>query len=214
MLLPVVLALVIARFLIATMEVDKAALPKTKATHPRDKVTRLRVLLRVKDIYPKDIRLKVKLTHPRAIHNSSLMAAPPHPQVHQRRMVRPHRCHRAGLSNGIRTASDGSTLSKQLVARNGTLPRICPLVPMRHPQQAHPTCRQPVMMSAACSATPTATRDTTTRSLELPRTRLRRRRAILVPCSPPLVSEVSQPVPSLAINLVCCFCVYNMRQRD
>jgi hypothetical protein len=55
-------------------KVDTAARPRTKATRPRVMVTRLRVLLRVKDI-----RLKVKVTHNRATHNSNSTVAPLHP---------------------------------------------------------------------------------------------------------------------------------------
>jgi hypothetical protein len=125
-------------------------------------------------------------------------------------MARLRQCRQAGHNNGIRTASAGSTLNRPLAAHSGILLRICHLAHMLHPPPAHPTCHQVVTMSAASSETPTVTKDTTTRHLELPQTRLRRRRvATLLPCSLPLVSVVSQLVPSLAINSVFLFSRYD-----
>jgi hypothetical protein len=74
----VVLVPVIAHSPMATTDkVDKAARPKIKATRPRAMVTRLRVLLRVKDTHPRDIHpkvlLKVKVTR-----NNNHTVAPPH----------------------------------------------------------------------------------------------------------------------------------------
>lgn len=157
---PVALAMASVQRPMTTTVEALPLLSNSNSTHPKVRV----ILLRVKVILPKATL-------------SSSRTARDHPlSVLLRPMALLPQCLQAGLSNGTRIASDGSTSSRQPAARSGILPRICLQAPTLPRHQARLTTRPAAMTSAHSSATLMATRVMITLPLVMPPTRRRRRR--------------------------------------